>query len=100
SPHTDALRGTRKRNGRLSVEDAIVVVRHPRHRMRNAGGMNDGIGIRKGSSHVLRPGEITDDGAYRLEWNNAWPAQQYAQPVAAAGQFPQQELPDKAGRSS
>jgi hypothetical protein len=83
----------------LGVEHAIVVFGQTRHGVGEAGGMNDRIDVGQRRRHVLRPCEVADDRARGVHRHDARASQQDAQPVAALGQFPQQALPDEAGRS-
>ena len=93
------LRRARQADRGLGVEHAIIVFRQTRHGVGEAGGMNDRIDVGQRRRHVLRPREVADDGARGVHRHHARASQQDAQPVAALGQFPQQALPDEAGRS-
>ena len=94
-----ALRCARKRDRRLGVEHAIIVLRQSRHGVGDAGGVNDGVDVGERGRHVLRARQVADDCAGGLHRHRARPSQQHAQPIAALGQFAQQMLPDEAGRA-
>jgi hypothetical protein len=93
--HTGAPGGSRKLNRRLGVEHTIIIFRQSGHRVGDPCRVNDGIYSRKGSCHVLRPGEITDDGARRLDRHLAGSAQENTQPHAVPRQLAQQMLTDE-----
>ena len=80
---------------RLGVEHTIIIFRQSGHRVGDPRRVNYGIYSRKGGCHVLRPGEITDDGARRLDRHLAGSAQENTQPQAAPRQIAQQVLTDE-----
>ena len=93
------LRRACKADRGLGIEHAIVVFRQSRHGVGETGRVNDRIDVGQRRRHVLRPREIADHGARGVHRHRAWASQQDTQPVAALGQFPQQTLPDEAGRA-
>ena len=61
--HTRALGGLGEADRGLGVEQAIIVLRHAGHRAREARGVDHRIDLGERLGHVVRPGEIADDGA-------------------------------------
>jgi hypothetical protein len=92
------LRRAGKPDRGLGIEHAIIVLGQSGHRVGDAGRMDDRIGVGEGGRHVLRPRQVTDDGARRLHRNGARPPQQHAQPITPLRQLAQQPLTDETGR--
>ena len=98
-PHAGALRRLREPDRGLGVEQAIVVLRHAGHRVRDPGRVDHRVDAGQRRRHVLRARQIADHRARGFERDRARTAQQHPQAIAALGQLPDQVLTDETGRA-
>ena len=91
------LGGAGEPDRRLGVQHPVVVLRHARHRVRDAGRVDHRIDAGERRRHVLRPGEIADDGAGRLRRQGGRAPQEHADAIAALRQLAQEMAADEAG---
>jgi hypothetical protein len=89
----------REVDGGFGVEQAIIILRHTGHRMRDPGRVDHRIGAGEGRGHVLRARQIADHRARGVKRDRARTAQQHPQAIAALGQLPDQVLADETGRA-